>query len=260
MLPAGRIAKIITSPKILTDFNRFDNPFKTNPYMKNFSFSLWAASAAGTLIFSTNAHAFALNSAVLTTNLPSYSFSPTIISAGNGGTIGWTFTVASGVNLTVYDLGLYDAFDTSLSTNHPVALWDSNSNLVAQVTILSGIGANYRSGYTYQQLSSPVDLTAGSTYYLGAFYPAGSTEQVLVAGTTQQFSPDINWLNPQQTLFSPSATNIAFPDVYNSPTGTYKQGWFGPNFEFTATTAPEPATLTLAAAGVASLLAFRRRK
>ena len=228
--------------------------------MKNLRFMLWTTGAAITLFFFGSAHASPPTAAILTTNSPVYSFSPDITIGGNGGTIGWAFTVGSGVNLTVNDLGLYDAFDASLSAAHPVGIWDSNTNLLAQVTIPAGVGADYRSGYTYEQLSNSLALTAGDTYYIGAYYPAGCSDEVLVTGTSQQFSPDINWLNPRQVLFSPSQTSLAFPDISNSPTGTYKEGWFGPNFEFTATTVPEPATLALTAAGVASLLAFRRRK
>ena len=196
------------------------------------------------LVFSVLAHATELH-AILTANSPSYTFSPAITSSGNGGTVGWAFQVAAGTNLSVDYLGLYDPGDVALLSSHPVELWDSNQNLLAQVTIPSGVGANYLSGYTYQALSNSVTLNAGNTYYVGAYYPAGCGDKILVTGTTQQFDTNITFLNGQQTLFSPSQTNIAFPNIANSITGTYKQGWFGPTFQFTAIPLPEPSTNAL---------------
>jgi len=221
--------------------------------MKNSKSIFLTAIAASTLVFSGSAHA-SDNPAILTTNTPVYTFSPAITSGGNGGTVGWAFTVNSGVILTLDFLGLYDGGDVALQNAHPVALWDSSQNLLTEVTIPSGVGAHYLSGYTYQAVTNSVTLTAGSTYYVGAYFPAGSGDKILVTGTNQQFDANITYSNPRQTSFSPSQTSIAFPNISNSITGTYKEGWFGPTFRFTATTVPEPTTNVLFCLGTVFLV------
>jgi len=218
-----------------------------------------ATVCAVVLVFSVLAHATE-NQAILTANGPSYTFSPTITSFGNGGTVGWAFQVAAGVNLSIDHLGLYDNGDVALSSSHPVELWDSNYNLLAQVTIPSGVGANYLSGYTYQALGTPVTLNAGATYYVGAYYPSGCGDEILVTGTTQQFNTNLTFLNPQQTSFDSTQTSIAFPSIANSPTGTYKEGWFGPTLEFTTTVIPEPSTNALLTLSLVVLMVGSQRK
>ena len=211
------------------------------------------------LIISVLAHATE-NQAILTANGPSYTFFPAITISGNGGTVGWAFKVAAGTDLSVDYLGLYDKGDVALLSSHPVELWDSNHNLLAQVTIPSGVGANYLSGYTYQALGNSVTLNAGNTYYVGAYYPSGSGDEILVTGTTQQFNTNITFLNPQQTSFDPTQTSIAFPNIANSPTGTYKEGWFGPTFQFTTTVIPEPSTNALLTISLVVLMVVSQRK
>jgi len=192
------------------------------------------------LVFSVLAHATD-SPAILTTNTPVFTFSPQITGAANGGTVGWAFTVNSGVILTLNSLGLYDGGDVALQNAHPVALWDASQNLLTEVTIPSGVGANYLSGYTYQPITNSVTLSAGSYYYVGAYFPAGSGDKILVMGTSQQFNTNITFSNPRQSAFSPAQISIAFPDISNSITGTYKEGWFGPTFSFTASVIPEPS-------------------
>jgi len=214
--------------------------------------------AATALIFSGSAHATD-NTAVLTTNGTAYPWT-SIGGGSNGGTIAWLFTVGSGVVLTVDYLGFYDPADVALGDAHPVALWDTNQNLLAQVTIPSGVGANYLSGYAYQHLSSSVTLNAGNTYVLGAFFPAASSDKLLVQATNQQFDSNITWVQPAQTVFNPQQTNIAYPSNLLSPNGIYQEAFFGPTFRFTAASVPEPSTYTFFGLGALALIVAGRRK
>lgn len=205
--------------------------------------------AAITLVFSGGAHA--TSPAVLTTNAPAYPFYSSITIGGNGGTVGWAFTVNTGLDLMIDYLGLYDGGNVALQQAHPVALWDSSTNLLAEVTIPAGFSTNYVSGYTYAAVTNSVILTSGHTYYVGAYFPANSVDNILVTGTNQ-FNANITYSNPRQTSFDPSQTNIAFPNISNSITGTYKEGWQGPTFSFTVV--PEATTNALLCLGAALLM------
>jgi len=219
------------------------------------------ALVAAALMFSGSAHATTDNPAVLTTNgdVSPYPYSYTWTQIGgpnSGGTIGWAFIVGSGNDLLVDKLGFFDGGNVALGDAHPVALWDSSSNMITEVTIPAGVGTNYLAGYTYTSLSNSVTLTAGSTYYLGAYFPTNNSDQILVQHNNpqgQQFDTNISWLNPMQTVFNAAQTNIAVPHNLAS-NGVYKEAFFGPTFSFTTAAVPEPSSYALFGLSVLALV------
>ena len=165
--------------------------------MTSSTFVLLRSLITAVLIFTGSAYG-----AVAVVNVNGTSYGWSIVGGPSvGGTIGWTFTVGSGADLNVDKLGLYDLSHASLGAAHPVALWDSNQNLIAQATIAAGIGSDYASDYVYQSLSSSVKLSAGQTYYVGAYFPAGNDDKILIQATQQQFDSSFTYLNGRQTPF-----------------------------------------------------------
>ena len=86
---------------------------------------------------------------------------------------GSTFTALEDCVLT--HLGVYDHNQDGLARSVPVGLWDYNTQqLVASVTVVPSdplVGSSRQ-----RVLSTPVSLTAGTRYTIGAFYPANSTD------------------------------------------------------------------------------------
>jgi len=216
-------------------------------------------SVALTVIFPVVAQAGA-NPAIQTTNDYVFGWNQIAGNSSAGGTIGWQFTVASGVNLTVDELGFYDNGHVALDSAHPVGLWDANSNLLGEVTIPAGVSTNYLSGYTYEPLPDSVTLNAGDTYYIGAYYAPGSHDKLIVQYINpigQDFDSNITWDTAIQTRFNEFQTGLDLPDNHLAPQGTYKEAFFGPTFSFTPEAAPEPATYALF--GLCALALFVKR-
>src|SRR6185369_1970666 len=82
------------------------------------------------------------------------------------GTVGSKFTV--GANALVDKLGFEDQLVNGLASSHQVGLWNSSGILLASVTVQSGTGSVLIGNWRYETLPTPVTLTAGSTYIVGA--------------------------------------------------------------------------------------------
>jgi len=82
------------------------------------------------------------------------------------GTVGSKFTV--GANVFVDKLGFEDQLLNGLASPHQVGLWNSSGTLLASVTVQSGTGSLLIGNWRYETLPTPVKLTAGSTYIVGA--------------------------------------------------------------------------------------------
>jgi YVTN family beta-propeller protein len=82
------------------------------------------------------------------------------------GTVGSKFTV--GANVFVDKLGFEDQLLNGLASTHQVGLWNSSGTLLASVTVQSGTGSLLIGNWRYETLPTPVKLTAGSTYIVGA--------------------------------------------------------------------------------------------
>ena len=82
------------------------------------------------------------------------------------GTVGSKFTV--GANALVDKLGFEDQLVNGLASSHQVGLWNSSGILLASVTVQSGTGSVLIGNWRYETLPTPVTLTAGATYIVGA--------------------------------------------------------------------------------------------
>lgn len=169
------------------------------------------------------------------------------IATGHPMTLGWTFQPQTDINVTA--LG---AFDDVLhgSGNMEIGLWNSSGDLlISSLVALTGTSTNS----VYQSIS-PTMLTAGQTYYLGAysssevyFYFVGPDSDT---GGYALMSPEIQLDGPAYNTNSA----FAFPSTTEGQPG---DAIVIPNFQFEIV--PEPSTFCLLGGGTIVLLALRKR-
>jgi hypothetical protein len=167
-------------------------------------------------------------------------------------TAGYTFTVNSPILIT--ELGVWDSSPgTPLDRPHPVGVWNAGGTLLASNTVLTN--SPLTNDFRFIALSTPLPVTPGQTYTIGAFYPNTGTD----AATDQP-------LRSNATGFV-QAPGVAFGQeefVFNNaglsqPTNSVPAlGFadFGPNFEFAAI--PEPPMLLSFGAAALFVLGISR--
>jgi hypothetical protein len=107
-------------------------------------------------------------------------------------TIAYTFTggflsvaapVTAGIrfspneNIVVTEVGVFDSRSPGLVDSHDIGLWTDTGTLLASTTVPAGTGSPLIEGFHFVAIS-PVLLTGGDTYRLGAFYPTFSDAHI----------------------------------------------------------------------------------
>jgi PEP-CTERM motif-containing protein len=181
------------------------------------------------------------------------------IRTGDGFSLGTTFTVGS-TNEFVLDLGVWDGPNSmsgsvgdGLQSSIPVGLFDSSGTLLTSIAVPSGTSATLLNGFRYVPIT-PIDLIAGQTYTLAAYYSSSDLDILHDQGGSPSTSSDFN---SYLGAFTGSNTvgSLSFPTGHTNGTA-----YVGPNFEYAATV-PEPSTLLLMLSGLSVLAAkaLRRR-
>lgn len=160
------------------------------------------------------------------------------------------FTNAAPV--TISQLGFYDSGSDGLNQSHEVGIWTADgSTLIASAIVPSGTAGTLDSGFRFVAIT-PVVLAANTEYLAGAFN--GDNTDAITRFATATTDPRI-------TLGS-TRFDVQFSGVFTAPTGsqgqTFDDGYFGPNFQISADEVPEPAAITLVAAGIALAILKRR--
>lgn len=138
------------------------------------------------------------------------------------GTVGFTFTPSS--SITVTHVGFWDNGDDGLAVSHQVGIWQNTGlTLLASESVPSGTTAPLTGGFRYVELSSPLVLSAGVLYRIGA-----SVE------SSDGFCQDpTGFTSDSKVGYANSAYETApfgFPGSNANPT----IGFFGVNFVFVA--------------------------
>lgn len=179
-------------------------------------------------------------------------------------TVGWQFTLSDSISIT--RLGYYDTNGDGLVFGHRVGIWDSAQKLLLTDTV---VGSGNLEGDFRWVTVSPLTLASG-TYRIGAEV-IGYPEYSLTL--PDQFHGDVfTWSDPYRFAASSVTTpsNITFDGAvlhahsfdYPEILSANSKGRFGPNFAYTASSAPvpEPATLSLLAVGLIGLARARRAR
>jgi hypothetical protein len=150
------------------------------------------------------------------------------------GTVGWDFRPTTDISVT--SLGI---FQEAMGSQSPltVGLWDQNGSLLASASVTS---SDPLFNQTLYQSITPVTLTSGTLYFLGAYSDTGliSTPYEVPPGGSATTSPEIRlggavW----------NTNGVAFP---SDPVGPPGSAFLAPNFQYTV---PEPTVAALLVLG-----------
>jgi len=166
------------------------------------------------------------------------------------GTAGWTFSPTA--NISVTDLGVFDyIFTTPNPGPISVGLWSANGTLLSSSLVASdGVLLN---ASRYESIT-PTFLSAGLTYYIGAYAPGGT---ILLGG----IDPDAGGA---VTMSPEIRIGMAVADVgaYGFPTtaiGGPGSAVVAPNFQY-VNAVPEPSAGALLILGAALLVENRMKR
>ena len=149
---------------------------------------------------------------------------------------GWEFNVLSSVNVTA--LGVGDNHTTpGLSVSHDVGIYRvSDQALLTSTTVPAGTAGILDAGFRYMTLGSSLLLTPDD-YVIVMTMPMLNGDTQSIFNTSVTTAAQIQYVTSR---FDGGST-LAFP---GGP-GSFDKGLFGPNFQFTPASTPEPGSIAL---------------
>jgi hypothetical protein len=163
-------------------------------------------------------------------------------------TLGWTFQPQTDINVTA--LGAF-SYVLQNPGNLDIGLWDSGGNLLAS----NAVSITGTSDATVYSSITPLMLTAGLTYYLGAYSPS-QTVYFYVVGPDSDTHGSAT-MSPNIQLGGLAYNTNSFFAFPSATEGSVGDAVIMPNFQFEAV--PEPSTLCLLGGGAIILVAMLRQ-
>jgi len=168
------------------------------------------------------------------------------------GTAGWTFQPLESISVT--SLGGFDyILNAQNQTPISIGLWADDGSLLASNSVTATSLLVNQSRY---EPITPVLLTQGLTYHLGAYYPAAGVT-VLLAAAPGNGGSVLTSFDIQLGTAVVNTTGFAFP---NAPQGGSGSAFLVPNFQFTVVPEPSPAGLLLFAGLIAAWCRSRTQR
>ena len=158
--------------------------------------------------------------------------------------LGWSFTANS--NVSVVGLGNW-AGGASFPQDQQVGLWNSSGTLLASTYVSNSSVLLGSAPWLFASIT-PVQLTAGQTYVVGAQGGAEYTGEV----SSVTFAPQITYIADLYTSNGGANSPLVEPVLTESE----PYGWFGGNIELGVTATPLPSTWTMLIAGLIGLGVF----
>lgn len=172
--------------------------------------------------------------------------------AGNALTAGTPFTVGAST-LMLTSLGFFDQNQDGLENSHMVGIYDQAHTLLGSVTVKAGTASTLHDGARWEQLNSPIALSANTMYMLAAtFLDTGDKANI---STKAQVTLDPNFtLALSGFTYKPGAT-LNYPSTPGGLIGSYA---FGANMEVVA--APEPSQWAMMGVVVMGITGYAARR
>lgn len=155
------------------------------------------------------------------------------ITAGPGwaqipGTVGWGFR--ANTDFEIHQLGVFNVTLGEIREPVSLGLWNQSGSLLASIQV--GMNNTLIGQWRYGDIA-PVSVTAGDTYFLGAYAPTGAISGKLVGGSGTSFSvsPEIQFLG----LARSADPTFEMPELINPGQALL---FAGPNFR----SIPEPSS------------------
>ena len=196
--------------------------------------------------------------AVLGASLPAQATPIVGVTLSNDGTqlqAGFTtlgYSFVANVATSVVSLGVWDQGSDGLSDDHEVGLWASDATLLASTVVGAGTAGILDSGFRFTDIS-PVLLTTGQTYYVGAKFNGPGDQDLFVDDPTSFLTASQITYDSRRFSFGPFPT---FPALVGFGT----TGYWGGNVRLDAQPVPEPTTMVLLGSGLAAAFLRRRRR
>jgi hypothetical protein len=172
--------------------------------------------------------------------------------------LGWSFQVTDPNGIFVTDLAVFSQDGAPLLEDHQVGIWDAAGNLLDAAVIPAGGGLveiDQGGAQMWRDVSAPVFLAPG-IYTIGATWNSFLDPMIFDGTLAGQGLANLN--GPGIVLLQNAYIAGGFADPTNT-TGDV-MSYFGPNFEYTAATTPEPGTLVMFSTGIIALAGVFRRK
>ncbi len=184
-------------------------------------------------------------------------------------TVGYRFTANE--NISVYSLGIVNAFGDGLQIAHSVGLWSESGTLMSSVFFAPGSGTA-DAAFLYLNTPSAISLAAGQTYRIAATFGGNDASDKVLNLLIENFDSYLN-INSAVSIEKGNAwhlddlaeNDLDFPDGFITFTSGNRPSFIvTSNFLFTAeqsNSVPEPDTLALLCLGLAGLgYQFRKKR
>jgi hypothetical protein len=175
---------------------------------------------------------------------------------GSFRSIGFEFTPT--VDLFVSDLGVYDHNQDGLNGAKTVGIFQKTGSILLTSTTVST--PDTLDGLFRYKSIAPITLFAGQTYAVAGQFPQADGDFYLAEASAYTAAGAISYTPAMGAVFNGIGDTLFFD--YPSDVITNRNGHFSANFKFTTSgvSAPEPATLSLFALGLAGSMGIARQQ